>query len=84
MTLADVPARTLVPLEQIVHRYLAQHPGEGGTLYLPHSDWQRVKAQASGVLSTLLRIKNGQYRKAFEQKCKEYGLPPGGMPDHLQ
>jgi hypothetical protein len=43
-----------------------------------------VKTQASGVLSTLLRIKNGQYRKAFEQKCKEYRLPPGGMPDQRQ
>jgi hypothetical protein len=48
MTLANVPARTLVPLEQIVHRYLEKHPGEGGTLYLPHSDWQRVKALADG------------------------------------
>jgi hypothetical protein len=38
-----------------------------------------VKAQASGVLSTLLRIKNEQYRKAYEQKFREYGLPPGGL-----
>jgi hypothetical protein len=38
-----------------------------------------VKAQASGVLSTLLRIKNDQYRKAFGQKYREYKLTPGGM-----
>ncbi len=38
-----------------------------------------VKAQGSGVLSTLLRIKNEQYRKLFNQKCQEYGLPPDGM-----
>jgi hypothetical protein len=43
-----------------------------------------VKAQASGVLSTLLRIKNEQYRKAFEQKCKEYRLPPGGILGYHQ
>jgi hypothetical protein len=43
-----------------------------------------VKAQASGVLSTLLRIKNEQYRKAFEQKGKEYRLPPGGMLSYHQ
>jgi hypothetical protein len=38
-----------------------------------------VKAQDSGVLSTLLRIKNEQYRKAFEQKCREYKLPEDGI-----
>jgi len=43
-----------------------------------------VKAQASGVLSTLLRIKNEQYRKAFEQKCREYGLPSGGLLNERQ
>jgi hypothetical protein len=43
-----------------------------------------VKAQASGVLSTLLRIKNEQYRKAYEQKCREYRLPPGGLLNERQ
>jgi hypothetical protein len=38
-----------------------------------------VKAQGSGVLSTLLRIKNEQYRKAFEQKYREYKLPDDGI-----
>jgi hypothetical protein len=38
-----------------------------------------VKAQGSGVLSTLLRIKNEQYRKEFEQKCREYRLPDDGI-----
>jgi hypothetical protein len=43
-----------------------------------------VKAQGSGVLSTLLRIKNEQYRKAFEQKCREYKLPDDGMRESHQ
>jgi hypothetical protein len=38
-----------------------------------------VKAQSSGVTSTLLRIKNEQYRKAFEQKCGEFKLPEDGI-----
>jgi hypothetical protein len=43
-----------------------------------------VKAESTGVLSTLLRIKNEQYRKAFEQKCREYKLPPGGILTYHQ
>jgi hypothetical protein len=33
-----------------------------------------VKAQASGVLSTLIRLKNDQYRKQLEQKREAYKL----------
>ena len=35
-----------------------------------------VKTQGSGILSTLIRKKNDQYRKLYAQKYRQYSLPP--------
>ena len=35
-----------------------------------------VKTEGSGILSTLIRKKNDQYRKLYAQKSRQYSLPP--------
>ena len=82
----DSVHRGIVPaFETWAVRLLLKHKNTKTSLIYFERDREKfvfnywVKAQASGVLSTLLRIKNEQYRKAFEQKGKEYRLPPGGM-----
>ncbi len=51
MTLAHIPVRTLIPLEQVIHRYMEDHAGEKGILYLPRSDWQRVQSEAASAFA---------------------------------
>jgi hypothetical protein len=87
----DSVHRGIVPaFETWAVRLLLKHKNTKTSLIYFERDREKfvfnywVKAQASGVLSTLLRIKNEQYRKAFEQKYKENRLPPGGIVNYHQ